>query len=132
MKKNKARFLSLYCMVLADGTVDVRELETLYRIGKDSYGVSPDEINRMVVGAGTSIPEFSSFEDKVELLYQLAEIAWADGKIEDTELNLMRKYAIRFGFIEENVDAIIQYLLDKAEKKTPLKDILTEIKSSKN
>jgi hypothetical protein len=94
--------------------------------------VSPDEINRMVVGAGTSIPEFSSFEDKVELLYQLAEIAWADGKIEDTELNLMRKYAIRFGFIEENVDAIIQYLLDKAEKKTPLKDILTEIKSSKN
>lgn len=30
----KSRFLSLYCMVMADGVIEAKELETLYRIGQ--------------------------------------------------------------------------------------------------
>jgi len=100
-EEQKARFLSLYCMVLADGVVDVKELEVLYRIGRENYELTPEEINTMIVGAGTSVPSFETLNDKLELLYQMAEIAWADGKIENTERNLMTKYATRFGFIEE-------------------------------
>lgn len=129
-ERQKARFLSLYCMVLADGVVDVKELEVLYRIGRVNYQLTPDEINKMIVGAGTSVPVFESFDDKIELLYQMAEIAWADGKIEDTERNLMKKYAIRFGFIEENVPGIIDFLLEKAKNGVPPQDVINEIKNA--
>lgn len=129
-EKQKARFLSLYCMVLADDIVDAKELEALYRIGRVNYKLKPEEINKMIVGAGTSVPTFESFDDKVELLYQMAEIAWADGKIEDTERNLMEKYALRFGFIEENVPAIIDFLLENAKGGVPVQNVIKKIKAS--
>jgi len=129
-EKQKARFLGLYCMVLADGVVDVKELEVLYRIGRVNYKLTSDEINKMIVGAGTSVPTFESFDDKLELLYQMAEIAWADGKIEDTERNLMTKYAERFGFITENIPAIIDFLLEKAKNEVPVQDVINEIKNA--
>lgn len=43
--KLKARFLSLYSMILADGIIDAREMETLYRIGREEYGISQKEID---------------------------------------------------------------------------------------
>ena len=46
--KTKSRFIALYCMVLADGIIDARELEVLYRIGRDTYGIPAEEINNAI------------------------------------------------------------------------------------
>lgn len=109
----KSRFLSLYCMVMADGVVEAKELETLYRIGRENYKLTPEEINNTVVSAGTSFVSPSQIEDRLSILYQMAEIAWADGEIDKTEKSLLRKYAVRLGFREENADRIADFMLSQ-------------------
>lgn len=126
----QSKFLSLYCMILADGIVDAAELEVLYRIARENYNLSAEEVTEAVRDAGSSFYTPELLEDKIELLYQMAEIAWADGVIEESERHLLNKYALRFGFEPENVEGITDFLLARAEKKIPLADVLTEIRKN--
>lgn len=125
--KLQLHFLNLYCMVIADGIVDPKELETIYRIGRENYGLSEEEINKAVVGAGTTyvIPE--SIEERIRILYEMAIIAWADGRIEDSERKMLRDYALRYGVIENSVVAFVDYLLEKAYNNVSEEDIINEL-----
>lgn len=118
-------------MILADGIVDSRELETVYRIGRENYGLSAEEIMSTVRDSGTSFILPETIGEKVELLYQMGEIAWADGEIEDSERSLMRRYASRMGFEEENLDGIIDYILDKVNSKVPVDYVIKEVTGNK-
>lgn len=40
-------------MILADGIIDAREMETLYRIGREEYGISQKEIDLAIKESGT-------------------------------------------------------------------------------
>lgn len=126
-EKMKSRFMGLYCMILADGVVDSRELETVYRIGRETYGLSEEEIMAAVRDSGTSfiLPETTG--EKVELLYQMGEIAWADGEVVEPERHLMRRYASRMGFADENLDGIVDYILDVVDRKVPVGDVIKEV-----
>lgn len=123
----KSRFLSLYCMVMADGIVAAKELETLYRIGRESYQLSPLEINEAVVSAGSSYVVPESVEDKISILYEMSEIAWSDGEIDVTEKNLLKKYAVRLGFKEENASSIADYMLKAVEEEVSINSIISEL-----
>ena len=114
-------------MVLADGVVDSNELLTLYRIGREQYGLSEEVINKIVISCGTSKPDLQTLEEKVSFLYQLSEIACADGQIDDTERALLLKYILYYGFDKEKSDHIADYLLNKALNKVPYQDVLNEI-----
>lgn len=126
-EETKARFLGLYCMILADGVIDTRELETLYKIGTESYGLKPEEISASIKDAGTSFIFPKQFDEKIRFLYQLAQIAWADGVIENSEIALIKSYAIRMGFEEQNSDEITDYLLNKVKDGTSFDNVLEEI-----
>lgn len=122
-EKLKGHFLNLYHMALSDTEVDASELEMLYKIG-DEKGISKTEINSVVL-APDSI-KFSTPEtvlDKIESLYDFARIAWADGKIDENENRLMQVFSKKFGFEEENIPTIIQFLFGEAEKGTSKEDI---------
>lgn len=123
----KARFLALYCMVLADGVIDRRELETLYRIGTLEYGLSPEEIAESIKTAGTSFILPTHIEDKIALLYQMAQICVSDNEVDETEICLFNRYALRMGFEKENIDAIRTFLIDEAQKGTLQKDVISTI-----
>ncbi len=114
-------------MVLADGIVHAKELEKLYRIGSEDYGLLPEDINKYVLSSGTSfiIPE--DFNDRVRILYEMAEIAWADGEVDDTEKQLIRRYAIRMGFSKENADEIGEWLLEQAEGGVSFNKVIEQI-----
>lgn len=123
----KSQFLALYCMVLADGIVDARELTTLYRIGSESYGLSSEEINHTVAEPGNSYAVPQSLNDRIELLYHLCEVAWADNRIDDTEKSLLSKYVECMGFQKENVESIVDYLLNEVKNGSPLTNTLDKI-----
>lgn len=128
MEQNiKSIFLSLYCMVLADGIADAKELEVLYRIGKDYYNVTPEMVQKEIMSAGTVYPECTTLKDKVSLLYHLAQIAWADGEIQDEERDLLEKYTIKQGFAPENAPEIINFILDEVHNNVPLENVLKKI-----
>ena len=111
-------------MVVADGDVAISELDEMYRIARENYGLTQEEINTAILTGGSAfyIPEHD--EDKVKYLYDLALIAAADGIIDESEVILLRNYALKFGFMEENVNELVDLLLDYAKKKTPVDEIL--------
>lgn len=114
-------------MIVADGDVAITELDELYRIAREHYGLTQEEINAAILSGGSAfyIPEQD--EEKIKYLYDLALIAAADG-IEDSELLLLKKYALKFGFLEENIDELVNVLLDYAQKKIPVQELLNSIK----
>ena len=125
--KKKLQFLDLYCMVMADGIVHPKEMETLYRIGLENYGLTESEINESVKSAGVSsvIPELP--EERIAVLYEMAIIAWADGELEESERNLLRRYAVMYGVNEANIDELVDFLLDKAKNNVEEKDVINEL-----
>ena len=127
LSKKKLQFLDLYCMVLADGIVHPKEMETLYRIGLENYGLTEDEITEGVKSAGVSsvIPELP--EEKIAVLYEMALIAWADGELEYSERNMLRRYASMYGVNEESIDELVDFLLEKAHNNTDEKEVIKEL-----
>lgn len=117
----------LYQMVLADGIIDATELDVLYRIGTDKYGILTKDINQLIRDADIQPCYPESLEGKVSLLYQLGEIAWADGRIEDSERNLIGKYILAMGFDPQNAKDITDFILDQVYKKVPEQDVITQI-----
>ncbi|MDE6301044.1 MAG: hypothetical protein K2M19_04960 [Muribaculaceae bacterium] len=126
-EKLKSHFLSLYCMIVADGDVAISELDELYRIARENYGLTQEEINEAVLTGGSAFYIPDSDEEKIRYLYDLALIAAADG-IQDSEITLLKNYAVKFGFLDQNISDLVDLLLKFAKKKTPIQDILSLIK----
>lgn len=126
-EKLKSFFLALYSMVLADGIVEAKELESLYRIGRENYNLTSEEINKYVVSAGTTFIVPDRLEDRISLLYDLAEVAWADGEIDETERTLLARYVVRLGFLEENADEITDFMLKQVKDGISKEDVINEI-----
>lgn len=123
MEGKQLQFLELYRMVMADGIAHPKEMETLYRIGIEEYGLTNEQISQTITleSSATVIPEDP--KDRIKLLYELAIIAWADGVIEESERNLLRRYAVLFGIKEQSADAFIDFLLKKVQENVSEKDI---------
>jgi len=125
----KSHFLLLYSMILADGVIDAKELETLYRIGREHYGVTSEQINAAVVSSGVMNEIPSNDEDKIRILYEMALIAWADGVIQDSEKSMLKKYAQRYGVTEDKVDLLTDYLLGQAKENKNVEDVINSLKN---
>lgn len=126
----KSRFLCLYCMVMADGIVEAKELEVLYRIGRENYNISPEEINKMIVSAGPSFSLSTKMEDKISILYEMSEIAWADGEIDESEITLLERYAIKFGFKKDNSRKIAEFMIQNVKDGIKLPEVIKMIKNN--
>ena len=122
----RRHFFNLYCLALSDGYLDFSELQTLYDIGVE-HGITPDQINQLVLTADIAPQVPDTIAEKVECLYDLTRMAWADGKIEPEEREIIKKCVIRYGFLEENAEGIVDYFIENVNENKSKKDILNEI-----
>ena len=122
----KWHFFNLYCLALSDEQFDFTELQTLYAIGVD-HGISPEQINKVVLTANITPTVPEAIEGKVECLYDLALMAWADGKIEPEEREIIKKCVIRYGFLSENADGIVDYFIESVKENKTKTEIINEI-----
>ncbi|MBK7383008.1 MAG: TerB family tellurite resistance protein [Flavobacteriales bacterium] len=119
----RRHFLDLYSMALADSSVDVSELELLYRIGLEN-GVSKADIDECITRsepAEEMIPD--TLEMKAEYLYNLVRMAWADGRIDPEEERALGHFCRKFGFKEENVAAIVGFFVEQTQQGVPLEEV---------
>lgn len=130
-ENEKKMFLGLYQMLLADAEVHPNELELLYQIGKEKGGISEEEIQSAIFSPNTVISlETLSDDGRIEYLYNLSRIAWADGKIDDKEKEILEEASKRLGFAEENVKEIAEFLFEQAKGKVPFEEVLQTIQNS--
>lgn len=122
----KRHFFNLYCLALSDGYLDFTELQTLYDIGVE-HGISPEQINQLVLTANIAPQVPETISEKVESLYDLSRMAWADGKIEPEERDVIKKCVVHYGFLPENADGIVDYFIESVKENKSKNDILYEI-----
>ena len=123
----KNHFLHLYQLSISDANVDIKELEVLYRLGEDR-GLTRSEIDAVLLHPQQDeIQPPQTILEKIDCLYDLSLIAWADGKIDPAERNLITSYCTRFGFHEENIPGICDFLLDAASQNIPKQQILATV-----
>ena len=114
-------------MVLADGVIDARELETLYKIGIEQYGLTQSEIIDTIKNAGSSFLVPSTLEGKIRFLFNMVQIAYADGEVDASEEALLKKYIDKMEFADENIDGIADFLLDAVKNGITEKDIISRV-----
>lgn len=122
----KSHLLNLYCMVVADGEISQKEKVELYRIGKELYGVTEEEINKLIFTEDIVFYTPETDKDRILYLYDLAMIAWADGKVTADEKYLLSQYAKKFGVLETETEELINFLLGKAQLKLSHEELLKE------
>lgn len=127
----KEMFLGLYQMLLADDEIHPKELEILYEIGKEKGGLSEKEIQQAIFSPNTFVSLNNlSDDDRIEYLYNLSRIAWADGKIDERERKILQETSKRLGFAKEDVLEISEFLLEQAKMGKTFEELLLIIKNS--
>lgn len=125
----KSHFLRLYQMALTDDNFDILELQMLYHLAEER-GIPREELDKLFlnpVNQKADIPE--DLNIRIEYLYDLTRIMWADGKITDDELNTLKKYCKKFEFLDENIDELSSYLIDCVQKGIDKKEIINQLNS---
>jgi len=123
----KSHFLRLYSMAFTDDNFHPLELKMLYNFAKER-GIPKDKLDELLLNpieASAKIPE--NLDEKITYLYQLSEMIWADGKVDDNERSTLNKYVKLFKFKEENADELTEYLLSAVENKISLANVLKEL-----
>lgn len=112
-KKNHLK--NLLALANADGNIHKKELELLFKIGK-KYGLKDWQIQNLVDSKETfelNIPD--NFHDRMNLLYDLMLMVYADGKVEKREIEFCEDVAKRFKMQK----TIVTWLLDKFDRGLP-------------
>ena len=127
----KSHFLNLYFIALSDLEVDTTELELLYKLG-ENRGIKKDEINDIIINpdhAKIRIPE--SLDVKIEYLYDFALMIQADNKIDEFERIALKRFCKIFGFLDENINEITDYILNEVKKGISKGDLINIINKNK-
>lgn len=123
----KAQFLRLYQIAVSDGEFDPIEWKMLYQFGEER-NIPKEELDKILLTTTGKLVTPESTEEKIEYLYDFARMAWADGEVTEDERTIIQKFAVSFGFLEENVVELTEYLLEAAKDKKAKTDIINELK----
>lgn len=125
----KSHFLRLYQIALSDGDFDKLEMKMLYEFAEER-GILKEDLDEVLLNPQDLhhlIPE--SVEQKIEYLCDFASMIWADEVITDDERNSLEKYIRLFGFLDENIHPLADYLLEATKKGKSKLEIINELNS---
>lgn len=124
----KSHFLRLYQIALSDENFNHLEMQLLYNFAEER-GISKIDLDSILSGTVGEVTIPESLEKRIEYLYDFAQMVWADQKITEDEMNAFKKYCKKFEFLDENIDALAEYLLESAKNNKPTDEILMELKN---
>ena len=115
-------------MAITDDDFSPHELKMLYQFAKER-NIEKEELDQILLSPTTKfiIPE--SIEKRIEYLYDLAKMIWADGVVNTDERNTLKKYCRKFEFVDENIDELSEYILDAVKKGISKEKLLNELNS---
>lgn len=122
----KSHFLRLYQIACADENFDMLELKQLYQFAA-KRGIETEQLQNILIDPvfRLTIPE--TLNERIEYLYDLAVMIWADQSITEDEYNTLKKFSKNFQFAEENIQEICDFLLDCAKKGLSVQEVLKSI-----
>lgn len=122
----QGRFLRLYQMACADDNFDTPEMKQLYLFA-EQRGVATNQLEKILTDPLARIPIPETRDERIEYLYDLAVMTWADKEVTEDEYSTLQKFCRRFQFEDSNVDGICAFLLDCAKQEMSIPQVLTKI-----
>ncbi len=120
----KSHFIDLYSISLSDSNADTKELELLYDIGLKN-GVNREQMDLLLKNPHKVKAHIPTNEvEKIEKLYDFTQMVLADGIIDIREVDILKNFCRRFGFIESNIQGIVEFLIEECKKGTSKNEIL--------
>jgi hypothetical protein len=126
----KGHFIDLFSIALSDSNLDTKEIEMLYNIGIEN-GVDREDMDTILRNPHkirTHIPDNEI--SKIERLYDFARMAVADGTIDIREVEILKNLCRRFGFLESNICAIVEFLIEESKNETSKEEILNIVRKN--
>ena len=111
-KQDKEHFKHLIQVALADGIIEDIELKMLHRLGKN-MGFTEPEIDDLLESTKKSAynPPYE-LAKRFEQLYGIVKMVLADGKIDNNEMRMTTGLALKSGFVEDEIPAILALLIN--------------------
>jgi hypothetical protein len=122
----QGHFLRLYQMALTDSEFSPSEWKMLYEFA-ENRGIGKLELDRVFLTHTGPITIPQNVETRLEYLYDLCRLIWADGKVTEDERTTLHKFCRKFEFEDVNVTELCDFLLGAAETKRPFHELLTEL-----
>ncbi len=104
-KKNHLK--NLIALAMIDGHFHADEEKMIYKVG-EMYGLKDRQISVLIAeykATDLHIPD--SFDKKMEQLYDLVRMVYADGVVEDQEIEFCQHLMVQYGFKPEVVPWLI-------------------------
>ncbi|OFY61551.1 MAG: hypothetical protein A2V64_06735 [Bacteroidetes bacterium RBG_13_43_22] len=127
-KVNKEAFIHLVQISRTDKKISKEELELLHKEGR-KFGLTDPEIdNLMHAQRGHHYVPPYSLDEKFEHLYLVAQMILADEVVKESEMKMIRKFAIEAGFAYDKIDDLIELLIDGVKKDLDEEKLFTGFK----
>lgn len=127
-KQDKEHFMHLIQVAMADGKIDEIELKMLHRLGKN-MGFTDPEIDNLLESSrkSTYIPPYE-LAKRFEQLYSIVKMVLADHKIDNTEMRMASGLALKSGFAEGEIPALLSLLINGIREGEDEEDLFKQYK----
>ncbi len=128
-KRNQDHFAAIVRVAMDDGTISDGERAFLDRLARkleisDSmYAKILEDYNSHPINAP------HSYDDRLERLYDLTRMVYADDVTDESEISLLRKISVGLGFQTTNVSYIVDKALNLVGAGATLETFVHEIKN---
>jgi uncharacterized tellurite resistance protein B-like protein len=127
-KKNISHFANIVRLALVDNIITKGEKKLLDRLAK-LLGIHKDEYKDIVKNHHKyPINPPVSYNERIERLYNLAKMIFADGKISEDQVGLLQRMAIGLGFSQDNVEKVSDEAVHLVMNENDLEDFIKAIK----
>lgn len=127
--RNKGHFSAIVRVALSDSFITKEEKEFLNRLAKN-LEISDAEYEEILENPNKyPINPPYLYLHRLERLYDLARMVYADHQLEEKQRNLLVKFAIALGFTPGNVNYIVDKALTLLKLKVDLDTFLFEMQN---
>lgn len=129
--QDKAHFIHLIQVAMADGKVDETEKEMLQRLGR-RMGFTDPEMDDLIESTKNSmfVPPYE-LSKRFEHVYDIVKMILADGKIDNSEMRLATNLALKSGFLEQEIPGLLILLIDGIRKGKDEEDLFEAFKKKR-
>ncbi len=100
---------TLVKLSLADGVLDENEMKIITKVARDYGLIDQDQILYIIKNYDKySIEPAYNYDERIEELYNLTKIIYADGNIDEKELKILKNAIVALGFPSKNSDKIFE------------------------
>jgi len=127
-RKNLAHFASIATLAAVDGEINPQELKLLNSFAY-KLNITEAEFKEVMKKSNKyPIDPQNNSELRLERLFDLFRIIFADNEVEDDEMILLKRYAIGLGYTNDKADKIIEKSIAIFSGKIDFEDYLYLIK----